>query len=132
EMLRQYDNPYTAAAMELYQKYNNVHEVIPLSSEQIAQVKEAFAPILTNAKGTETVNPISCFFTSYYASPADIDLYQFLYQYPNGSRVTDQAEFEALKKQLITATANDFSVETYYKARNLFRKPRILPCLFPS
>lgn len=29
----------------------------------------------------------------------------------------------ALKKQLITATANDFSVETYYKARNLFRKP---------
>lgn len=29
----------------------------------------------------------------------------------------------ALKKQLITATAGDFSLETYYKARNLFRKP---------
>ncbi len=70
----------------------------PLSSARLAQVKEAFAPILTDARGTETVNPISCFFTSYYASPADINLYQFLYQYPNGSRVTDQAEFEALKK----------------------------------
>jgi len=29
----------------------------------------------------------------------------------------------ALKKQLITATAEDFSVEAYYKARSLFRKP---------
>ncbi|NCB25609.1 MAG: ATP-dependent DNA helicase UvrD2 [Bacteroidia bacterium] len=28
-----------------------------------------------------------------------------------------------LKKQLITATAGDFSVEAYYKARSLFRKP---------
>ena len=29
----------------------------------------------------------------------------------------------ALKKQLITATADNFSVEAYYKARSLFRKP---------
>lgn len=97
EMLEQYGNFYTAAAMELYHKCSET-KVVPLSSEQIAQVNEAFTPTLTGSKGNLTVNPISCFFTSYYDYPEDINLAEFLRYFPNGSSVTDETEFNALKE----------------------------------
>ena len=97
EMLKQYGNMYTAAAMELYEKYKETSEIVPLSSEEIARFNEAFAPTITNSEGKLKVNPISCFFTSYYDKPADLDLAKFLRYFPNGGIVTDEAEFKAVK-----------------------------------
>lgn len=97
EMLEKYEDAYTAAAMELYRNYRDAPEINSLSSEQVAQVNEAFAPTLTDSEGTVTVNPISCFFTSYYDNPADINLAEFLQYVPNGSIVTEKAEFDALR-----------------------------------
>ena len=72
---------------------------ITLSSDQIAQVNEVIAPTLTDTNGNLTVNPISCFFTSYYKSPEDMDFANFLRYFPYCSDVNDVEEFNCLKSQ---------------------------------
>ena len=56
-------------------------EGIPLTAEQIAQVNKAFAPTRSYQVGNLTCvesTPISCFFTSAYRNPTQIDLAEFL------------------------------------------------------
>jgi hypothetical protein len=72
---------------------------ITLSLDQIAQVNEVIAPIFTDTNGNITVNPISCFFTSYYNSPEDMDFANFLRYFPYHSNVNDVEEFNCLKLQ---------------------------------
>ncbi|SHJ48814.1 hypothetical protein SAMN02745751_02690 [Dethiosulfatibacter aminovorans DSM 17477] len=70
-----------------------------LSSDQIAQVNEVIAPTFTDTNDNLTVNPISCFFTSYYSSPEDMDFANFLRYFPYHSDVNDIEEFNCLKSQ---------------------------------
>ena len=65
--------------------------IMALSEEEIAQVNEAFAPILPDGQ----VNPLSCFFTSYYDSILYMDFVAFMEYFPGGEEVT-QEEFEEL------------------------------------
>lgn len=97
EMLKKYGDKYTAAAMELYGKYKETSKAIPLTLEEIERFREAFAPLIFDAEGRRKASPISCFFTSFYDKPADLDLAKFLRYFPNGSIVTDEAEFNAVK-----------------------------------
>ncbi len=98
EMLERYGNAYTAAAMELYQKNKPAEEVIPLTREQIAKANAALEPLIANAEGELDVNPVSCFFTSWYDKPEDLNLTNCLKYFPNSVYVTDEKEFNALKK----------------------------------
>ena len=70
---------------------------VSLTEEEIVQVNEAFAPFLNNGEGGMTVNPLSCFFTSYYGQPEALALEEFLWNFPSDETVTDAAEFEMLK-----------------------------------
>lgn len=92
----EYIGEATGSATELLQ-YGEESKVLPLSAEQIEQINEAFAPVLSNSDGSMTINPISCFFTSYYDSVKDIDLAEFMRYFPNDGSVTDECEFNALK-----------------------------------
>ncbi|MGN0629004.1 MAG: M56 family metallopeptidase [Oscillospiraceae bacterium] len=72
-------------------------EVIELTAEQIDEVNAAFAPETTDENGIPTATPISCFFTSYYTKPQDIDLAEFLRCCPIAGTVSSQAELEELR-----------------------------------
>lgn len=98
EMLERYGNPYTAAAMELYKKYKPAEEVISLTQEQIAKANAALEPVIANAEGVLVVNPVCCFFTSWYDKPEDLNFADFLRYLPDSVLVTDKKEFNALKK----------------------------------
>ena len=98
EMLEHYGNPYTAAAMELYEKYKPDEEVVPLTQEQIEKANAALAPLIPNAEGDLDVNPVCCFFTSWYDKPEDLNFADFLRYLPGSVSVTDEKEFNALKK----------------------------------
>ncbi|MBQ2224090.1 MAG: hypothetical protein II420_04970, partial [Oscillospiraceae bacterium] len=52
-----------------------------------------FAP----ENGEYTFSPISCFFTSYYSDPRDLDLAEFLRYCPLAESVEDEKEFDALQ-----------------------------------
>ena len=67
--------------------------------DQIVKVNEAIAPTFTDTNGNLTVNPISCFFTSYYNSPEYMDFANFLRYFPYHSNVNDVEEFNCLKSQ---------------------------------
>ncbi len=70
----------------------------PLTAEEVAQVSAAFAPFVYNDAGSPVnVNPLSCFFTSYYSTVEALNFEEFLRYCPDYKHgVTDQ-EFEALK-----------------------------------
>lgn len=67
-------------------------EALPLTAEQLAQLNMEFAPLRGQA-----VNPLACFFTSYYDRAQEMNFSEFLRYFPVGSYVTDETEFEALK-----------------------------------
>ena len=72
-----------------------------LTADQIAQVNEAFAP-LYEVNGEMVVNPVCSFFTSYFASPAQINLADFMRYFSVEGVVADpdyevtEEEFRAL------------------------------------
>lgn len=67
-----------------------------LTEEQIEKVNKAFQPIIIGDDGTDKLNPLGHFLTSYYEKPENIDLDNMLYQFPTESNIAD-GEFEALK-----------------------------------
>ena len=90
---------YTIAAQELYKAHVNGKsgDGVSLTEEEIAQVNEAFNPIVDDGEGNVSANPLNSFFTSYYDRPESMDLVEFLRYFPSDETITDQAEFEALK-----------------------------------
>ena len=72
-------------------------ELAAQTAEEIAQVKEAFAPFDERENGSY-MNPVCSFFTSYYERPEDLNLVEFLRYFGLGNGpVEDGPEFEALK-----------------------------------
>lgn len=70
-----------------------------LTQEEIERYQELFDPIQTLADGSTTSSDISCFFTSYYERPQDLNLEHFLRYFPNSDTVTVEAnnpELQAL------------------------------------
>ncbi len=63
-------------------------QITPLTEEEIAQANEAFVSMAETETGF-AASEISCFFTSFYAQPQDIDLSAFLRYCPAGVRLTD-------------------------------------------
>lgn len=68
-----------------------------LTAEQIDEVNAAFAPV-TDENGFPVSSPISCFFTSYYTSPRDIDLGKFLQNCPGAELIGSPSELDELRK----------------------------------
>jgi beta-lactamase regulating signal transducer with metallopeptidase domain len=73
-------------------------EIVPLTPDQITQINEVLIPAMPDSKGNLVVNPMSCFFTSYYDRSEDINLAEFLRYFPGSIEVTDADEFYALKE----------------------------------
>lgn len=64
-------------------------QVQELTQEEIERYQEAFDPIQTLADGSTTSSYISCFFTSYYERPQDLNLEQFLRYFPDDGVVEE-------------------------------------------
>ena len=62
-----------------------------LTAEEIEQVNEAFAATYTVDRATYATQ-ISCFFTSYYERPEDIDFREFMYLFSPGEVLPDDSE----------------------------------------
>ncbi|WP_298030112.1 hypothetical protein [uncultured Dysosmobacter sp.] len=62
-----------------------------LTAEEIQQVNEAFAATYTVDRVTYATQ-ISCFFTSYYERPEDIDFREFMYLFSPGEVLPDDSE----------------------------------------
>ena len=79
-------------------------DVRPLTAEELAEFEEMFASTTVVKDGETgeylytTSTPVSCFFTSYYADPRDIDLADFLRYCPLGAALEDTGaeEFRAV------------------------------------
>jgi hypothetical protein len=84
---------------ELWNDLIEEDKIFSLSPDQIARVNEMFVPAFTDTNGNLTVNPISCFFTSYYNGPEDIDFDNFLRYFPYYDDINDVEELNSLKKQ---------------------------------
>ena len=69
-------------------------EGTPLTAEMLAYFDE-----YTDTFRDEGITPISCFFTSYYADPRDMDAGEFIYYCPFEYTLTwdDEAEFQLVK-----------------------------------
>lgn len=69
----------------------------PLTEEELARAAEALASAREEG-GTPTSTEVSCFFTSLYDSPEELDLAEFLRYFPAGETLgpEDAAEFAAL------------------------------------
>ena len=67
----------------------------PLTADELFAWREELAS--SNTEG-DTTRPtlVSCFFTSFYDDPRDLDLVEFLAYCPLGEPVEDEAEFDAL------------------------------------
>lgn len=78
---------------------------ISLTQEQIDQVNEAFASTMEEESGAYVATPVSCFFTSYYEHPSQIDLKEFLRHFSAYGIVEDwtgdvtEEEFDHLRTQ---------------------------------
>lgn len=71
----------------------------PLTEEEIAWFNERFTPIFMDKQGNSIgLNPLTCFIMSYYDSIENMDFTGFLAYFPNGTDLTDETEFEALKQ----------------------------------
>ncbi|MBF4692140.1 hypothetical protein [Fusibacter ferrireducens] len=68
-----------------------------LTAEQIEEINFLLQPVFSYNDQFE-INPLSCFFTSYYEDIRDIDLSEFLRYFPDGESLKTLSEFEALKK----------------------------------
>lgn len=69
---------------------------VALTAEEIAQVNEAFQPTLEREDGLY-VNPRTCWVSSYYRWPEEVDLSALLRHFSPGAELSGEAEFEALK-----------------------------------
>lgn len=69
---------------------------VPLTAEEIDRVNEAFEAV-REEDNVLYVNPISCFFTSCYARPEEIDLAEFMRHFSPGGKLSGEEEFEALR-----------------------------------
>ncbi|MBR5559662.1 MAG: hypothetical protein IKU72_05405 [Oscillospiraceae bacterium] len=84
-----------APEVDLGQLPGNISEVpepTALTEEEIAQVNQAFAPVIDG-----DTNPLGVFIMNWYKSPAELDLTEFLRYYPDSEDVKDPDEFDALK-----------------------------------
>lgn len=72
-------------------------ELAPLTEEALEGWREALSTFQMEDMGAVTSTPVSCFFTSTYADPRDLDLAQFLaYCFPLEEPVEEEAEFETV------------------------------------
>ena len=72
-------------------------ELAPLTEEALEGWREALFPYRLDDTGAVTSTPVSCFFTSTYADPRDLDLARFLaYCFPLEEPVEEEAEFESV------------------------------------
>ena len=71
---------------------------VSLTQEEVDRANEAFASIVETSEGIFCASEISCFFTSHYGSPEEIDFENFLYNCPAGVVLedSDAAEFQAV------------------------------------
>jgi len=69
-----------------------------LSDDVIATFNEVFAPTVTDSDGNTSASEISCFFTSFYDDPRDIDLTEFLRYCPLGVITDDEEEYQKVKE----------------------------------
>ncbi|MCR5649306.1 MAG: hypothetical protein K6F67_07245 [Oscillospiraceae bacterium] len=69
-----------------------------LTEEELAEFNGMLATIVNMGKEDAYVSDVSCFFTSYYDDPRDLDLRYFLRYYPYSEPVTDETEFNEIKK----------------------------------
>lgn len=68
-----------------------------LTEEALEGWREALSSFQMEDTGAVTSTPVSCFFTSTYADPRDLDLAQFLaYCFPLEEPVEEEAEFESV------------------------------------
>jgi len=88
---------------------------------RLTPVDSNFLAARINASATYFADKIETLLRSIQESAATTDNRANAREYDDD--ITAIFTAAALKKQLITATAGDFSVEAYYKARSLFRKP---------
>lgn len=73
--------------------------IASLSEIQIAQVNELLTIFLKDLDGNDVVNPLCCFFTSYYEKTMDLDFTNFLYYFPYSGLVNDEEELNSIKKE---------------------------------
>ena len=82
-----------------------------LTQQEIDAFNESFVPVLEDEAGNRSVNPISCFFTSYYDSVQKLDLEAFLKHFPGGCDVTSEVEFQALKEHELWLFGEEATLE---------------------
>ena len=71
----------------------------PLTAEQIEKAKEALSSVIYDRQDNIIgVNPISCFFTSYYDDVRELDFEEFLAYFTGDGSTVDEEEFAALKE----------------------------------
>ena len=68
-----------------------------MTAEQIEEVNFLLQPVFSYEDRSK-VNPLSCFFTSYYKDIRDINLVEFLRYFPDGEVLEKFPEFETLKE----------------------------------
>lgn len=76
-------------------------DVVPdgeISENMITYFNEIFSPTVKVSPGHIKSTEISCFFTSFYDDPKNIDIYEFLKYCPLGTLVEDEAEFQKIKE----------------------------------
>jgi len=81
-----------------------------LTDEQIEEINYLLQPIFTHGELTE-VNPVSCFFTSYYEDVRDINLPEFLSYFPKGEIPKELPEFYELKSHEFWPFGDDATFE---------------------
>ncbi len=69
-----------------------------VSGDVLIEYNNVFRSSYTDDNGVTRATEISCFFSSYYDRPEDIDLSRFLKYCPLGEPVTDEEEFQEVKK----------------------------------
>lgn len=112
---------------EICKQISNLEQVAGKFSTQIQQiirkapVDMAFLAARIKASSSYFAGKIESLLRTMRESAATTDSKANAMDYDEG--ITSVFTAAALKKQLITATAEDFSVASYYAARNLFRQP---------
>ncbi len=69
-----------------------------ISEEMVGEFNELLAPIEETSPGNITSTEISCFFTSFYDKPEDIDLAEFLRYCPLRESVDKDEEFQKVRE----------------------------------
>lgn len=83
-----------------------------LTQEELEQYLETFNSIQTLADGSTAASYISCFFTSYYEQPQDLNLEHFLRYFPDDSTVSvdeNNPELQALMSHPLWPLGSDLS-----------------------